>query len=202
MQACVPILQDELRALEAAGVDHVQLDEPWLLMLCDARHRSRYGASDFAAEADRCVALVNDVLHAAPGLTTSLHLCHGHFNRQRATSAGYEDVMPYLGEMHVDRLALEFAGADPRELEVLAAFPDDKILGLGVVDHCTVEIEPADTVVERAEAALRYVPSGRLTLNPDCGFAPGSQNPVGLDHAYGKLQALCHGAAALRERHG
>jgi methionine synthase II (cobalamin-independent) len=41
-----------------------------------------------------------------------------------------------------------------------------------------------------------------MTLNPDCGFAPRSENPVDLDEAYLKLLALCRGAETLRERYG
>ena len=56
--------------------------------------------------------------------------------------------------------------------------------------------------MERAEAAMQYVPAERLTLNPDCGFAPSSINPMDLDEAYLKLKALCAGAQLLRSRYG
>jgi 5-methyltetrahydropteroyltriglutamate--homocysteine methyltransferase len=46
-------------------------------------------------------------------------------------------------------------------------------------------------------AALQYLPAARLSLNPDCGFAPGGNNPIPLDEAYAKLKALA-AAAQLR----
>ena len=202
MDACVPILRAELQALRDLGVDHVQIDEPWLLMLGDPAHRERYGADDYEREIERCVTVVNAVLEGLTGLPTSLHLCHGHFKRQRATSGGYDPIIQALGRFHVDRLAMEFAAAESQGISVLADFPEDKILGLGVIDHCDPRIETPEDVVARAEAAMRYVPAERLTLNPDCGFAPGSQNPVDLDEAYLKLHALCRGAELLRERYG
>ena len=201
MDACVPILRAELQALRDLGVDHVQIDEPWLLMLGDPAHRERYGADDYEREIERCVTVVNAVLEGLTGLPTSLHLCHGHFKRQRATSGGYDPIIQALGRFHVDRLAMEFAAVESQGVSVLADFPEDKILGLGVIDHCDPRIETPEDVVARAEAALRYVPPERLTLNPDCGFAPGSQNPVDLDEAYLKLVALCRGAELLRDLH-
>jgi 5-methyltetrahydropteroyltriglutamate--homocysteine methyltransferase len=96
---------------------------------------------------------------------------------------------------------MEFAAVESQGVSVLADFPEDKILGLGVIDHCDARVETPEDVVARAEAAMRYVPAERLTLNPDCGFAPGSQNPVDLDEAYLKLHALCRGAELLRDLH-
>ena len=46
--------------------------------------------------------------------------------------------------------------------------------------------------------AMKYVDADRITLNPDCGFSPGSQNPMDLDEAYLKLRSLAAGAAILR----
>jgi 5-methyltetrahydropteroyltriglutamate--homocysteine methyltransferase len=201
MEACIPILRQELRALAAAGADHVQIDEPWLLMLVDPAERERRGGVDLEREIETCVRVVNAMLEGAHGIATSLHLCHGHFNRQRATDGGYEPIIDALGEIRVDRLAMEFAAPQSHGVDVLARFPEDKVLGLGVIDHCNPRVESPEEVVARAQAALEHVPPERLTLNPDCGFAPGSRNPMDLDEAYEKLRSMCRGAALLRERY-
>ena len=52
------------------------------------------------------------------------------------------------------------------------------------------------------EAAAAPRGQERITLHPDCGFAPSVQNPMDLDEAYLKLKAMCEAAARLRERHG
>jgi methionine synthase II (cobalamin-independent) len=49
---------------------------------------------------------------------------------------------------------------------------------------------------------LKYVPVDRLTLNPDCGFAPSAQNPMDIDEAFLKLSAMSDAAELLRKRHG
>ena len=44
------------------------------------------------------------------------------------------------------------------------------------------------TIVGRVETALGYLAPGRITLNPDCGFAPGSAATVSTDEVYQKLK--------------
>ena len=201
MAACIPILRDELRALAELGVEHVQIDEPWLLMLVDRAERERRGVTDVGHEIESCVNAINAMLDGVTGITTSMHLCHGHFNRQRATEGGYEPIIEALGEIHVERFAMEFAAPQSHGIGVLSRFPDGKTLGLGVIDHCNPRVETPEDVVMRAEAALEHVAPDRLTLNPDCGFAPGSLNPMDIDEAYEKLRAMCRGATLLRERY-
>ena len=49
---------------------------------------------------------------------------------------------------------------------------------------------------------LRHLAPERITLNPDCGFAPGSAAPVSLDEVYVKLKNEVAAAAGLRQRFG
>jgi 5-methyltetrahydropteroyltriglutamate--homocysteine methyltransferase len=51
------------------------------------------------------------------------------------------------------------------------------------------------------EAALNYVEPERITLNPDCGFAPGSAAEVSLDEVYTKLKNEVVAAQRLREEY-
>jgi 5-methyltetrahydropteroyltriglutamate--homocysteine methyltransferase len=63
-------------------------------------------------------------------------------------------------------------------------------------------VETPAEVVARVEDAMRYVPKERITLHPDCGFAPSIQNPMDFDEAYLKLKSMCEAAAMLRAKHG
>ena len=49
-----------------------------------------------------------------------------------------------------------------------------------------------------AFGSMPPVPAERLSLNPDCGFAPSGTNPIPLDEAYAKLKALGQAAQQLR----
>ena len=48
------------------------------------------------------------------------------------------------------------------------------------------KIDSAETIAGRVRQALRFLAPERITLNPDCGFAPGSGAVVSLDEAYCK----------------
>ena len=59
-----------------------------------------------------------------------------------------------------------------------------------------------ETIAERVETAIAHIGAERLTLNPDCGFAPGKDHEVPLDESYEKLKSLAAAAELLRGRHG
>jgi 5-methyltetrahydropteroyltriglutamate--homocysteine methyltransferase len=202
MAACVPILRREIQAVRAAGADTVQLDEPWLATLVDARFRAEEGIADISYEMDLCADLLNQTLDGIAGIATAVHLCHAHFARQRKTEGSYDLIMPALARIRAQTISLELATPVAGGLGCLARFPDGARLGLGCIDHCDRRIESVEDVVARVEAALRYVEPSRLVLHPDCGFAPSVQNPMDLDEAYEKLRAMCAAAARLRARHG
>ena len=197
MQACIPIVREEIRKLTQLGVDHVQLDEPWLLMIADPAIREQIGAGNLAGEIDLCIRTINETVTGVE-VPRSMHLCHGHFNRRRSSDTGYEPIIEALGDIQVGRFAMEFAAPQSHGIEALSKFPKEKGLGLGVIDHCDARVESPEDVVSRAEAAIRYVDAERITLNPDCGCSPGVQNPMDLDEAYLKLSALAGGAAMLK----
>ena len=202
MEACVPIIRKEVLDLVDLGVDAIQLDDPWLALLVDPEYRRREGIADLEREAELSVRCVNAVTKGVEGAFLSVHLCHAHFNRRHATRGSYDPIMSALGQMNVQRFAMELATPDAGGLDVLRHFPQDKVLGLGVIDHTDPHIETPEEVADRAERAMEFVPPERITLNPDCGFSPSSTNPMDLDEAYLKLKAMCDGARLLRDRHG
>jgi 5-methyltetrahydropteroyltriglutamate--homocysteine methyltransferase len=202
MHDCVGILRREIEAVRAAGAATVQLDEPWLATLVDARFRAEEGIEDVRYEMDLCADLLNQTLDGLTGIETSVHLCHAHFARQHKTEGGYDLIMPALARVRVGTISLELATPVSHGLGSLQRFPAGPRLGLGCIDHCDRRVETLDEVVARVEAAMRYVDPARIVLHPDCGFAPSIQNPMDLDEAYEKLKVMAEAAARLRQRHG
>jgi len=202
MDACVPIVKKEVQELARLGVDAIQLDDPWLALLVDPEYRKKGGITDVDHEIELSVKHVNAVTEGTEDILISVHLCHAHFNREHSTRGPYDLIIEALGDMNVQRFAMEFATPDAGGIGVLKDFPSDKIVGLGVIDHTDRHVETPEEVVARVEAAMEFVPKERITLNPDCGFAPSTSNPMDLDEAYLKLHAMCQGAALLRERYG
>jgi 5-methyltetrahydropteroyltriglutamate--homocysteine methyltransferase len=74
-------------------------------------------------------------------------------------------------------------------------------IGLGCVSCDPGQIDSADEIVARVESALQYLDPARITLNPDCGFAPGSAAKVSLDEVATKLKNEVDAAHRLREKH-
>jgi 5-methyltetrahydropteroyltriglutamate--homocysteine methyltransferase len=201
MAACVPVLRREIAAVKDAGADTVQLDEPWLSVMVDPRFREREGVTDVAYEMDLCVDLINQTLDGIEGIDTGMHLCHAHFNYKHGSEGPYDLIMPALAKVRAGTISMEYATPVAKGLDSLARFPKHTRLGLGCIDHCDRQVESPADVIARVEGALRYVDKERITLHPDCGFAPSVQNPMDLDEAYLKLKSMCQAAELLRERY-
>jgi len=62
-------------------------------------------------------------------------------------------------------------------------------------------IDTPDQIVSRVKQALKFIDARRITLNPDCGFAPGSAARVSIDEVYQKLKNEVQAAHRLREEY-
>ena len=76
---------------------------------------------------------------------------------------------------------------------------EDFEIGLGCVDVTPGRIDSPQAIADRARKALEFLAPQRITLNPDCGFAPGSGAVVSIDEAYRKLCNEVEAARILRE---
>ncbi len=169
----------EIHALFAAGVDIVQLDEPYL----EARAET---ARTYA------VAAINRALKGVSG-RTALHICFGyaHVHRGAAKPSGYS----YLGELaatDVDIISLEAAQPrlDPKVLGKLKG----KTIMLGVLDLNDPDPETPELVARRIRAALDHVPAEKLIIAPDCGM-----KYLTRELAFDKLRAMVDGTKIVRQ---
>ncbi len=199
---CVPVLRRELELLVQSGADVIQIDDPHLCLFVDPDIRKTYDDPDRAA--DFAVDMVNAIVEDIKGPTIALHLCKRAGARARGERdhrGGYQAIVKQINRLKVDHITIEFSTPGSGDIAVLRDFRDDLEIGLGCVGVTPGEVDPVEKVVERVESALRHVDPARITLNPDCGFAPGSAAAVDLDEVYRKLQIEVAAAATLRERH-
>ena len=199
IEAVIPILRAEVLALRDAGVDVVQFDDPWLCFFVDPQHRARF--ADPEAEVERAIDDLNRVLAGVDGVKTALHVCRGNRARTVYANGDYEPIMPHLLRAEVDQLAMEFAVSQAGDVAIFGQYPTDKEIGLGVVDVRGEIADAPELIVQRVGKALRYLAPEQITLNPDCGFAPTSANPISIEEAYQKLKAMARAAEILRERY-
>ncbi len=196
---CVPILRDEILRIRDAGADIIQVDDPHLCLFVDARIRESYSDPDEAA--DFGVETVNALLEGIKGVKLAVHLCRRAGARARGESSlegGYEPILGQLSRLKVDHLTLEFSAGAAGSMAVLGRLRDELEVGLGCVDVTPGKVDSVETIMARVESALEFLPADRITLNPDCGFAPGSGAAVSLDEAYAKLCNQTEAARLLR----
>ena len=173
-------VNQEVKELFQAGADVVQLDEPWLRVNPD-------GAREYA------VRVIDKALEGVVGVT-ALHLCFGYAAVVSDKPAAY-DFLTELARCCVQQISIE--AAQPKlDLSVLREFTDKTII-LGVLDLGDAAVEVPGKIAETIREALRYIPSDRLQLAPDCGmkYLPRAT-------AFGKLQAMTSAAAMVRDSLG
>jgi 5-methyltetrahydropteroyltriglutamate--homocysteine methyltransferase len=177
--ALIPVVNAELRALVAAGVDFIQLDEPSF-----ACH-----PSDPDLFLDLIARTVNGV-HAY----VSLHMCFGNFRARAVGHRSYSPLFPHLGKARVSQLALEFASRELAEVELLAQLPDSMDVAVGLVDVKNTWIEPPELVADRLRAVLTHVDAARVSVTPDCGFSQTARHV-----AVPKARAMVEGVRLVRK---
>ena len=202
IEACVPILRREVELLRDEGVHIIQIDDPHLCLFVDDRVRAQYDdatrASDFAVDMD------NAVVDGITGVKTAVHLCRRAGARVRGEAehtGGYDPILRQLGRLKVNHVTMEFTAPGAGDMSVFKELPEHMEVGLGCVSCHPGQIDSPETIVERVEMALKYLAPERITLNPDCGFAPGSAAVVDIDEVYTKLKNEVEAARRLREKY-
>ena len=200
---CVPILRHEIELLREEGVSIIQVDDPHLCLFVDAEVRAGYDNPDQAA--DFAVDMDNQVVADFSDVRLAVHLCRRAGARARGDAqhqGSYEPIMPQLRRLNVGHITMEFTTPGSGEMSVLRELPGDVEIGLGVVSTLPGEVDSVETIVARVEQALENVAPERITLNPECGFAPGSAAKVDIDEVYTKLKNEVAAARILREKYG
>ncbi len=175
-------VNEELRDLQAAGADVIQLDDPWL-------RNDPEAAKKYAVKA---------LNRALEGITvpTVVHLCFG-----------YAAVVPGDTKPRGYAFLAELAGSNAQQISIEAAQPKidlgvlkdlrGKKVVLGVIDLGDLAIETPETVAGRIRKALDDVKPEDLVVAPDCGM-----KYLPREKAFGKLSAMAKAAALVRTELG
>ena len=200
IDALVPILRNELLELVKTGVTVVQIDEPHLGVLVDPKIRGQFENPVY--EMDLAADKINELVHGIEGTRLALHLCRRNWGRSGwGADGGYEPIVNTMKKIKVDQYVMEFSIPAAGDFSILKEMPDDSLIGLGCVDCRFETIEKPMAIVSRVEEAMKYVDSGRISLNPDCGFSPGKASYSSLDEAYNKLKNESEAARILRDKY-
>jgi len=171
-------LNAELRELQEAGADVIQIDEP-------AMTRWHEKVADYGAQAlDRAI----------EGITvpTIVHLCYGYpgFGGQQHEYT-YPELLDMLMGTRISGFSVEFArSAYPSEV---LRHAEGRIVMLGCIHPGDTPPEPVADVVELTKQVLEYVAPENLWLAPDCGLMT-----ISRDLALAKTELLVSVANEIR----
>jgi 5-methyltetrahydropteroyltriglutamate--homocysteine methyltransferase len=147
----------------------------------------------------------NQVVAGISGVKLAVHLCRRAGARARGEAdhrGSYDPILRQLARLNVGHITMEFTSPGAGDMSVFKQLPEHVEIGLGCVSCQPGQIDSPETIASRVELALQHVAPSRITLNPDCGFAPGSAAEVSLDEVYTKLKNEVEAARRLREKYG
>jgi len=170
----------ELRDLQAAGCDALQIDEPAMTRYHDKV--AAYGAKAL----DRCL----------DGITvpTVVHLCYGYpGGGYRQHQYEYKDLLPHLMQTRIGGFTVEYGRSsfDPQVLKMCG----NRIIMFGCVDPGDAPVPAVETIERRVGEALAYIDPKQVWLAPDCGLMT-----ITRALAQEKLRVMIEAGKRLRAR--
>jgi len=182
------VINVELRRLDEAGCEVIQLDEPILWFLADDQP---WG-----------IRAINACFKGVKRAKRALHVCQGNYNPDPSAHVGlrifpaeFTAILPVLRDAKVDAILMAFASLRVEDLSALRDFPAGKTLGVGAVDVQSHQVETAETVARTVQRVVGILGPKHVWVNPDCGL-----NHLPRDVAFGKLTAMVEGTR-LATRH-
>lgn len=137
------IINREIKALEEAGAEFVQIDEPAL--------------TTHPEEMEWAVEAVNEATKGV-NIKIGLHVCY----------SDYSILKPYYERLNVSQFALEFANHSFSNIGVVKGLT--KELGFGVVDVHSRRVETPEEVAQAIRKIMEIIKPECLYINPDCGL--------------------------------
>lgn len=148
-------LRAEVEALEQAGIEMIQVDEPALreglpLKVSDHEHYLDWAVRSFR--------LATSTVRDATQIHT--HMCYCEFH----------DIMDAIRAMDADVISIETSRSHGELIGSLEQDTYDKGIGLGVYDIHSPRVPAVSEMVSLIRRALRVLDPALFWINPDCGL--------------------------------
>jgi 5-methyltetrahydropteroyltriglutamate--homocysteine methyltransferase len=189
-------LNEELHDLADAGCPVIQMEEPQIHLLA-AR-----GIVDEVINPRFMVEVFNNTVKGLRDKTEVwCHTCWGNPSQQRmfATVQSYAPALEFLNAVDADVITFETRSSGAADLEAIGQAITDKRIGIGVLDHHTLQVETPDDVAELVRLALEHIPAERLVVCSDCGMG---REGMSRRHAFYKMVSLVLGTNMVRKELG
>ncbi|MEJ2378858.1 MAG: 5-methyltetrahydropteroyltriglutamate--homocysteine S-methyltransferase [Pseudolabrys sp.] len=184
-----------VRAFADAGCRYLQLDEVFIVMLCDEKYRQQM--RERGDDPEKLGALYGDLINTAMSdipadMTITMHLCRGNYKSTFMGTGGYEAEEEILfNRIKVHGYFLEYDSDRAGGFEPLRLVPNDRLVVLGLVTSKTGRLESKDAIKRRIDEATKYISLDQLCLSPQCGFASTEEgNTLAEDEQWAKLRMI------------
>ena len=148
-------LAEEVKALELAGIQVIQIDEPAFREGLPLKRREWQNYLDWAVAAfKRCSAelLATTQIHT--------HMCYSEFN----------DIIDAIAAMDADVITIETSRSNMELLQAFEDFAYPNQLGPGVYDIHSPNVPTVAWMKQLIHKAASKLPVEQLWVNPDCGL--------------------------------
>lgn len=175
-------LRHEVLALEEAGIEMIQVDEPAIREGLPLKAEDHEHYLDWAVRSFRIA-----TNHVKDTTQVHTHMCYSEFN----------DMIEAISAMDADVISIETSRSHG---ELIVSFEEqeyDKGIGLGVYDIHSPRVPQVDEMISAIERALRVLDVGQFWINPDCGL-----KTRGWEETEAALRNMVQAAEKVRESIG
>jgi 5-methyltetrahydropteroyltriglutamate--homocysteine methyltransferase len=187
---------EELHDLADAGCPVIQMEEPQIHLLA-AR-----GAVQGEINPEFMLKVFNNTVKGLRAKTEVwCHTCWGNPSQQRmfAKVQSYKPALELLNQVDADVITFETTSSGAMDLEAIGKQITKMKVGIGVIDHHTLQIENPEDVAALIRLALKGIPAERLVLSSDCGMG---REGMSRRHALYKMVSLVRGVNIVRKELG
>ncbi|WP_281381421.1 5-methyltetrahydropteroyltriglutamate--homocysteine S-methyltransferase [Geomicrobium halophilum] len=148
-------IKEEVSALEDAGIEMIQIDEPALREGLPLKREDWQTYLDWAVHAFRLSSS-----HVKNTTQIHTHMCYSEF----------QDIISAISALDADVISIETSRSQGDILETFEDNVYDKGIGLGVYDIHSPRVPSEDEMLHVIDRALSVLPADLFWVNPDCGL--------------------------------
>ena len=186
----------ELHDLADAGCQVIQLEEPQIHLLAARGYKDPVITPAFMLQVFN-----NTVKGLRAKAEVWCHTCWGNPSQQRMFGSiqSYKPALELLNQVDADVITFEMASSHCAEMADVGKAITSMKVGIGVIDHHTLQVESPEEVATIVRQALRVIPPERLVLSSDCGMG---REGMSRRHAFYKMVALVQGVNVVKKELG
>jgi len=187
---------EELHDLADAGCQVIQMEEPQIHLLAARGYKDPVITPEFML-----TVFNNTVKGLRAKAEVWCHTCWGNPSQQRMFGSiqSYKPALELLNQVDADVITFEMASSHCADLEDVGKAITSMKVGIGVIDHHTLQVESPEDVATIVRQALRVIPPERLVLSSDCGMG---REGMSRRHAFYKMVALVQGVNVVKKELG